>query len=358
MTLYVLGAGSIGLLYASHMRKLSNKYPIVLLLRNKNRDKLIRYREDVKEYFVARTMLKDKDENSHILDIPSEIIGENTDKNVRSILLTTKAFQAVAALQSILPRIDTSVPTNLILMTNGCLGVSTAIQQVLAKHKIQTVNIVHASCTHGAKPLDNYHYNLDVDANFNVIHTGVGKTFLEDSTISDELYEIWNSCGLHCSILSPTEMYIMNWKKLAANCVINPLTALRKCTNGELIEDLTKDEFHINDLQSVVLYKDSKIACGILKEVSNVALAQARNHPNITQDNLDSLKFEHLRSFVMEVMCDTARNKSSMLLDVLNHRETEIDYLNGYIVNVGIDCNIDVKANQYISSEIRKYGPI
>lgn len=150
----------------------------------------------------------------------------------------------------------------------------------------------------------------------------------------------------------------MNWKKLAANCVINPLTALRKCTNGELIEDLTKDEFYINDLQPVVSYKDSKIACGILKEVSNVALAQARNHPNITQDNLDSLKFERLRSFVLEVMCDTARNKSSMLLDVLNHRETEIDYLNGYIVNVGIDCNIDVKANQYISSEIRKYGPI
>lgn len=350
MTLYVLGAGSIGLLYASHMRRIPTKDRIVLLLRSKNKEKLIRLMENGRESFVARTMLKDSNGISHVLDIPSEIIGEKSNKNVQSILLTTKAFQAVDALKSILPRIDANVQTNLILMTNGCLGVSTAVQQALQEYKIKNVNIVHASCTHGARPIDNYHHDYGNHINFNVMHTGIGKTYLEPSSISDYLSRIWNSCGLQCSVLSPSEMYIMNWKKLAANCVINPLTALRKCANGKLIDDLLKEEVHEN----VLHYNDSNIACRILKEVSTVALDHAQNHPNISQDDLDSLKFDELLIFVRGVVSDTALNKSSMLLDILNHRETEINYLNGYIANIGIDSNIDVEANQYIMSEIHK----
>ena len=350
MTLYVLGAGSIGLLYASHMRRISTKDRIVLLLRSKNKEKLIRLMENGRESFVARTMLKDSNGKSHVLDIPSEIIGEESNKNVQSILLTTKAFQAVDALKSILPRIDANVQTNLILMTNGCLGVSNVLQQTFHEYKIKNVNIVHASCTHGAGPIDNYHHDYDNHINFNVVHTGIGKTYLEPSSISDYLSRIWNSCGLQCSVLSPSEMYIMNWKKLAANCVINPLTALRKCSNGELIGDLFKEEVHEN----VLHYNDSNIACRILKEVSTVALEQAQNHPNISKDELESLKFDELLKFVRGVISDTALNKSSMLLDIVNNRETEINYLNGYIANIGIDSNIDVEANQYIISEIHK----
>lgn len=351
MTLYVLGAGSIGLLYASHMQKVSNKHRVVLLLRSKNKEKLIRIIENGRECFLARSMLKDANGKIYVSDIPSKIIGEESEQNIQSILLTTKAFQAVEAFKSIVPRIDPSLRTNLILMTNGCLGVSSAIQEALKMHRIETVNIVHATCTHGAGPIYDYHHDNNLDTNFNVMHTGIGRTFLEESSISDEISRIWSSCGLECSVLSPSEMYIMNWKKLAANCVINPLTALRKCPNGELFDDvLIKEEIN----QSELHYNNSNIAHKILKEVSTVALAHSRNHPNISQDNLDSLKFDELLAFVRRVVSDTALNKSSMLLDVLNNRETEIDYLNGYVVNVGVNSHIDVEANQYIISEIRK----
>ena len=44
----------------------------------------------------------------------------------------------------------------------------------------------------------------------------------------------WNNAGLRVELLPNVEMDVMNWKKLAANCDINLLTALRGCANGGL----------------------------------------------------------------------------------------------------------------------------
>ena len=147
MALHVLGGGSIGLLYASSMRLASRtKNPICLLLQSHHENKIKSYNETItfKSDCVEETLkispeirtgctakdfpfsqyvlvkMKDFKGNSYLQDIPAEIIKEdNNEQNISSILLATKAPQAVPALESIFGRFDPSKKVNLVVMTNG-----------------------------------------------------------------------------------------------------------------------------------------------------------------------------------------------------------------------------------------------
>lgn len=358
MTLHILGAGSVGLLYATNMRKIVSTgdnllYPVVLLLRKAHKRKLFRSVDGDKDELYTKTKLTSINGSSHYIDIPSEIIGENREKNINSILVTTKAFQAVSALEAIIPRIDKSKQTNIIIMSNGCLGISCALHKVISLNEIPNVNILTASCTHGVGPPDEHvNNNDDINLRSHIVHKGVGKTFLQHSAISIELHDLWNSCGLECKLLTPTEMYIMNWKKLVTNCVINPLTALRRCKNGALVQDVSN--LHGSWNADFYDYNHSSFADRILREVTLVAQSEARLYPGINQNDLDQLSLDKMRTFVKDVVVDTKDNTSSMLVDVMNDRETEIHFLNGYVVGTGRKHGIDIKANEYIVNEIEK----
>lgn len=91
--------------------------------------------------------------------------------------------------------------------------------------------------------------------------------------------------------------------KLAINAVINPLTALLHCPNGELLSQA-------NYRQQLLALSD---------EVA--ALYQALNW-HLPQP---------LTELVLNVAQRTAHNRSSTLQDVLNQRPTELPYISGYL---------------------------
>jgi 2-dehydropantoate 2-reductase len=95
------------------------------------------------------------------------------------------------------------------------------------------------------------------------------------------------------------------WLKLAVNSVINPLSAMYQCRNGEL-----RAIPHIAETIEQ-----------LCKEFNTVARA-------------DNQQFETtaLIDNVMRVLDDTAENRSSMLQDILARRPTEIDFINGFIL--------------------------
>ena len=75
------------------------------------------------------------------------------------------------------------------------------------------------------------------------------------------------------------------------------------------------------------------------------------------QDDIDvdeRLSTHSLYKFVNQVMQDTLYNKSSMLQDIHNNRQTEISHLNGYIVKKGRELNIDVHSNEDIVHRINE----
>lgn len=90
-------------------------------------------------------------------------------------------------------------------------------------------------------------------------------------------------------------------EKMVINCVINPLTALFECFNGEILK---------NPYLKQLAKKLNEEAC------------QALNIPT-----------EEMWQRTLAICEKTARNKSSMLADIQSGKRTEIDYLNGYLVN-------------------------
>ncbi|NYY81077.1 hypothetical protein DMI65_06075 [Escherichia coli] len=76
------------------------------------------------------------------------------------------------------------------------------------------------------------------------------------------------------------------WRKLAVNCVINPLTAILNCPNGEL-------RHHQQEIMQ------------ICEEVA--AVIEREGHHTSAED---------LRDYVMQVIDATAENISSMLQDI------------------------------------------
>jgi 2-dehydropantoate 2-reductase len=94
------------------------------------------------------------------------------------------------------------------------------------------------------------------------------------------------------------------WRKLAINCVINPLTALHRCRNGALSDPPLRRE-----------------AEALLAEVADACRALGQTAATCG-----------LEEELWRVVAATAANRSSMLQDVLARRPTEIAAISGFLL--------------------------
>lgn len=120
----------------------------------------------------------------------------------------------------------------------------------------------------------------------------------------------------------PTDILQQQLEKLAVNCVLNPLTAIMDCANGEIMHN-----FHISRIMRLVLAEVSLVVRS-LPELQSVPNVQSRFDPG------------RLELYTIQVASMTSQNLSSMLQDVREGKETEIDYINGYIVRKGEELGI------------------
>jgi 2-dehydropantoate 2-reductase len=116
------------------------------------------------------------------------------------------------------------------------------------------------------------------------------------------------------------------WGKLVINAGINALTAIMRLKNGRLPE--------IQGTQSIMEE--------LVKEA--VAVSKAKNI---------SLPYEDPLGRVVQVCRNTAGNISSMLQDVLNKKETEIDFINGAIVREGEALGIPTPVNRTVTALVK-----
>jgi len=119
------------------------------------------------------------------------------------------------------------------------------------------------------------------------------------------------------------------WGKLVINAAINPLTALLKIPNGELLERPSAREMM------------GKLAC----EVAEVARAE-----NI------ALPFADPIAMAEEVARKTAANRSSMLQDVMRGAPTEIDAICGAVVQRARKHNLGAPVNWACWQLVRALG--
>jgi len=225
------------------------------------------------------------------------------------ILVTVKAWQVESAITPLLSHIHSDAI--LLFMHNGMGAIEELADQ------LQPYPTLIATTTHGALK----------DSPHHVKHTGFGQTQVG----------AFNSQGEQCSFIVEVMNHALPevtwnpdirhalWNKLAINCAINPLTAINQCLNGELAEG----KYH-------------SILDSVTRELVAVMKAE-----QITVDK------DQLRHTIDKVIASTAANKSSMYQDVFYQRQTEIDFITGYLVRKAQQHEIDVPVNTQLYEQIK-----
>ena len=131
-------------------------------------------------------------------------------------------------------------------------------------------------------------------------------------------------------VIRCNNIYRAQWHKLAVNCVINPLTALYRVRNGDLLYHTAAE-------------RDTRTLCSEI-----CAVSQAMAIP---------LDKQQLHQRVIAVCEQTADNISSMLQDVRSGRATEIDYINGYLQQKALEHAISCPTNVHILDRVRALHP-
>lgn len=164
-----------------------------------------------------------------------------------------------------------------------------------------------------------------------VSHTGDGLTAIgrrssQINTRLSELAAILSDAGWKTVAVEDIHRWV--WRKLAINAAINPLTALAGVPNRAISTD--------PELR--------QSAAAIATEVVKVAAAA-----KVT------LNREQIISAVEEVARATGNDRSSMLIDLTSGLRTEIDAINGQVVQHARRHNVPVPCNDLLAKIIRAH---
>lgn len=162
--------------------------------------------------------------------------------------------------------------------------------------------------------------------------TGVGDIALGprtggQSALADRIGEAFTAAGLETTVA--TDMPRRRWEKVAVNAGINAVTALTATENGAVLEGPAND-----------------LASAATRETARAARA---SDPAVGLSNREAL------AAMERVATDTAANASSMRQDVRTGRRTEIDAINGAVVDRAADLGLEVPTNRTLTALVRTW---
>ncbi|MBD9676691.1 putative 2-dehydropantoate 2-reductase [Pseudomonas sp. PDM18] len=294
MTWTILGAGSLGCLWAARLSR--SGLPVRLLLRDRQR--LNAYRA-----LGGVTLVEDGRES--LYPIPAETAAQGAP--IQRLLLACKAYDAESAAASVAARLAPGA--ELILLQNG-LG----SQQAVSAH-LPRARCLYASSTEGA-------YR---EADFRVVFAGQGQTWLGDEQAGPEPEWLADLRRAEIPVQWSDDILERLWRKVALNCAINPLTVLHQCRNGELAS-------HPGEV------------AGLCDELGQLLHAAGY-----------SAAARELQGDVERVIAATAANFSSMYQDVAKGRRSEIAYLLGHACQEGDRRHLALPQLRALHERLRAY---
>jgi 2-dehydropantoate 2-reductase len=339
--LHVVGAGSIGLFFASSIRLAFPSYPLALIFRGHHREtKRFSPKEEEVVVCTRQVQLENTPTNRRrgpqLSRVPYQFLDdEHHNAKIRNLLLCTKAYQAEIAIRDIQHRLE---PSNLkiMLLCNGALDAREKVVQRLQETGNDTnLDMIMCTTTHGVineTVTSNSDDDVD-DEMFHLLHVGLGRTYMGSGhECTQSLAQLLDQSGLNAQSIETQQMEVLLWQKLAANCVCNPLTALWNVPNGKMHEN---PSFHALRKQ-------------IVNEVSTVGSAL---HPELQEE----LGPSSLNSFVEQVIQANLLNQSSMARDIMKQQRTEVENLNGYIVRKSFELGLGpTPANEELLERIKE----
>ncbi|KON89199.1 2-dehydropantoate 2-reductase [Sporosarcina globispora] len=272
MRIAIIGGGAIGLLFAHY---LNENHAVRIYVRNRSQIQKLR----INGLTIERNGIRS--------NTPVEACHFKEWKGEEELtIIAVKQYSIPEVVKSI-SEMNTSQRGSFLFLQNGMGHLKWA-------EMLEADNLFAGSVEHGA-------FKSDPDT---VLHTGIGVTkvaaikgnveILEELSDSASNYFPFKFAGNHIEMLI---------EKLIVNSVINPLTAVLRVRNGELLE---------NSYYYRLFLKLFSEVCAILNIPDKTA---ALNH-------------------VKRVCEETGMNRSSMLKDIEEGRATEIDAILGYILEV------------------------
>ena len=228
------------------------------------------------------------------------------------VLLAVKAHQVEAALERALPSLSNE---GVVAYLGNGLGVVESLQ----RHHLGRV--VAVTCTHGAM----------VGEGASTRWTGHGSLMLGSwpsgpvTPAMMALEALLKRANLNPVCVENARSHV--WRKALLNIAINPVCALAGVENGIMLErhDLLESGLEL------------------MREAMDVGHALGIEQPSPVEAATD----------VIDVLTATATNRCSMLEDVRRGRRTEIDALNGAVVDLGEEAGVPTPRNAQITALVR-----
>lgn len=287
---FILGAGAIGGLWAVSLKECGQTcYAITKSSAQNKHDKIP---------FTLK-------ENGATVTLPVDCIStDQIDRSVHKLIVSVKANDATAAVESI--KYALAKNATVILLMNG-MGFQSEISKLLPDQHIWI-----ASTTDGAWR----------EAPFCINRVGRGMTWLGQT--QETLAENPLPFMPRLDVALCNDIHTKTWHKFAVNSIINGLTALYHCKNGELLS-CNKRKQRLKMLAN---------ECTYILQKKAVPMA----------DNLLDMS--------LSVIKKTAHNFSSTLQDVIKGNPTELPWINGFLINEARQIGIKLHAHEELMLEL------
>lgn len=374
---YILGTGAVGTFIAHSMRSVVNPPPVTLLLHSRRQTWAFEQQGRALEYHVDGRTERSTDldyermikplietvdsgeqepdpEKGPVLDREPAVTLDR--KPIMHLIVAVKTIHTISALQSIVHRLTPE--STICFMQNG-MGVADEVDRELFPDPATRPHYIQGIISHG----------LFQDKRFSIHHRGKGTITLSllpasqtatttsraHRPASDELSatpELWpmsarylmrtlsRTTVLGVLLVHPLDFAFIQIQKLAANCIINPLTTIYNCRNGDLGVN--------RGIRNIIRLLCAEISLVIRKLPELQVLGVGR-----LENRFGPKRLEHA---VYSIMKTSAQNHSSMWQDVFGTRAsgrvTEINYMNGYIVQRGEEMGIKCVCNYMVMQQV------
>ncbi|MDS0297302.1 2-dehydropantoate 2-reductase [Halogeometricum sp. S1BR25-6] len=205
----------------------------------------------------------------------------------------------------------------------GSFEVVCSLQNGLAEETLAArldAPVLAGTATYGARLVEPGHVEC----------TGVGRVVLGARSggtdpRAERVGKAFRDAGIETLVAS--DMPRRLWEKLAVNAGVNAVTALARVENGALTDDPGRE-----------------LARRATRETARVARAEGV-----------SLSNRRALSALDEVVTATEANRSSMLQDVDDEKRTEVDAINGTVVERAERHRLDVPTNRTLAALLRTW---
>ncbi|KAK3936150.1 putative 2-dehydropantoate 2-reductase [Diplogelasinospora grovesii] len=316
--IHVLGVGNLGKYIAHSPMKQASK-PVILLFHRPSLD--IEWQSAGCGIQCITDSVLDKRSGFRVEVLPPSSPSSSNESSqkgsfepIKYLIVATKTYMTTSALELVKGRLDSK--SSILFLQNGMGTMDKASAEIFPDPESRPAYWA-GICSAGV-------YSIGP---FTIVHAGRGPLkvglmegnsgcFMDKrdaASTQDGMIERLSQAGvLETTVLTSAEIKEAQLQKLVVNAIINPLTAIFRCQNGQLLDNPTRFA-----LMKLLINETGPIVRALLHRPS------------------DLFSDLNLLDLVLTVAHKTGANTSSMLQDVQVGQRTEIDYINGYVVAQG-----------------------